>query len=188
MNDKLQSVLGKLDGYKKEVVTVQTEMTSRPALGPESGGVGEVDKAKWLKQYVEGLGLGVRQINAPDKRVPCGYRPTLVTVLEGQRRSPKVWILVHTDVVPPGDLSNWTGDPWQVRVKGDRLVGRGVEDNQAGLTSALMTLKAFKAAGVTPEFPIGVVLVAVNLRSESSVVLIPEKSQDTLSRGNPVPT
>ena len=40
----------------------------------------------------------------------AGTRPNLVAYLPGNRPE-KVWVLSHTDVVPPGDLSLWESDP-----------------------------------------------------------------------------
>jgi succinyl-diaminopimelate desuccinylase len=68
--------------------------------------------------------------------------------------------MAHTDVVPSGDLSLWSSDPWTARVEGDRIYGRGVEDNQGGLVSSLLAVKAFRETGVTPHLPLGMVFVA----------------------------
>ena len=156
----LSSVIKKIDGYRQDVIEIETEMCKRPALDPTSGGVGEIDKAKYLTEYLKKLGLSVRQIDAPDKRVPSGIRPNLLVELPGKKSGPRVMIIAHTDVVPPGDMGLWKSDPWKLKVDGNKIIGRGVEDNQAGLTSAVMTLKAFIEAGVQPERTISVVLVA----------------------------
>ena len=68
--------------------------------------------------------------------------------------------MTHMDVVPPGDLSKWTGDPWVVRVSGDKIIGRGTEDNQQGMVSSLLAAKALNETGVTPEITYGVILCA----------------------------
>jgi succinyl-diaminopimelate desuccinylase len=158
--EALKTVVAKIDGYREELIALQTELTRRPALGPESGGDGEKEKAEFLENYLQVMGLRVDRYDSPDERVPCGYRPNLVTVLEGEVTGPKLWILTHTDVVPPGDLKLWSGDPWVVRVDGDKLIGRGVEDNQGGMVASLLTVKAFRESGVKPRVPVGLVLVA----------------------------
>jgi succinyl-diaminopimelate desuccinylase len=159
-NDALRGVVERIDGYRDEVIRVQTELCKRPALGPESDGDGEREKADWLKGYLEGIGLEVEELDSPDDRVPCGHRPNLIAMIDGAVDSPKLWIMTHTDVVPPGDLSLWSGDPWTLRIEGDRLIARGVEDNQSGLVSSLLMAKAFKEAGVRPRIPVGLVFVA----------------------------
>jgi len=52
----------------------------------------------------------------------------------------------HTDVVPPGD--GWESDPFELRVEGDTVRGRGVTDNKGPLVASLLAMKILKAAGV----------------------------------------
>ncbi len=157
----LATVLERIDGYHQTVVDLQTELCKRPALDPTSGGSGESEKAAWLEGYLKKLGLAVSHYDAPDARVPGGKRPNLVTYYPKNPASgPRLWIIAHTDVVPPGDPSLWTGDPWKVRVKGDVLIGRGVEDNQGGLCAAVMAVKAFIDSGVEPVLPFALAFVA----------------------------
>lgn len=149
-----------LDRQRELVIELQTEMSARPALCPTAGGIGEVEKAAYLKNWLIDNGLkDVEELRAPDDRVPCGYRPTLIARIPG--KSPRtVWLLAHTDVVPTGDLDLWTDDPWKVRVNGDELCGRGVEDNQQGIVSALLTAKALLHHEIEPDFTLGIILVA----------------------------
>ncbi|HEU4928575.1 MAG TPA: M20 family metallo-hydrolase [Candidatus Krumholzibacteria bacterium] len=157
----LSTVLKRIDGYHSAVVELQTELCKRPALDPSSGGSGETEKAAWLESYLKKLGLAVTHYDAPDARVPGGKRPNLVTYYPKNPASgPRLWIIAHTDVVPPGDPALWTGDPWKVRVKGDVLMGRGVEDNQGGLCAAVMAVKAFIESGVEPALPFALAFVA----------------------------
>jgi len=162
MNSEALAKLTRLiDGYEKEAIALQTELCKRPALSPVNGGEGEKDKADFLKQYLRKIGFeDIEEYNAPDERVPCGYRPNIVARIPGRMDSPRLWIMTHMDVVPPGDLSKWTGDPWVVRVDGDKIIGRGCEDNQQGMVSSLLAAKALNEAGVTPNLTYGLVLCA----------------------------
>jgi acetylornithine deacetylase len=54
----------------------------------------------------------------------------------------------HTDVVPPGDLSLWGGDPFAPRIADGHLHGRGACDMKAGVVSALAALAAVRREGV----------------------------------------
>jgi acetylornithine deacetylase len=54
----------------------------------------------------------------------------------------------HTDVVPAGDLTLWTGDPFVPRIVDGTLHGRGACDMKAGVVAALAALAAVRAAGV----------------------------------------
>ncbi|CAM5670751.1 ArgE/DapE family deacylase [Streptomyces pseudogriseolus] len=54
----------------------------------------------------------------------------------------------HVDVVPPGDLAAWDGDPFVPRVAGDLVHGRGACDMKAGLAAHLAALTAIRTAGI----------------------------------------
>ena len=58
----------------------------------------------------------------------------------------------HTDVVPPGDLGRWSGDPYELRrvtrEGRDLLLGRGTCDMKGGLVASIVAARALRAAGV----------------------------------------
>ena len=51
-------------------------------------------------------------------------------------------ILGHIDVVPEGDVSKWTVDPYSATIKENMLISRGAIDNKAPIISALFAIKA----------------------------------------------
>lgn len=154
-------VAARIDGYRGEVIRLESELTAIPALSPENGGEGEVAKAEYVKKLLATLPVDeLLEINAPDARVPCGYRPNLVARFRGTDSSRTVWVLSHLDIVPPGELSLWQSDPYRVRVDGDLLYGRGVEDNQQGMVASLLAVRALHDQGLRPTHDVGVVLVA----------------------------
>jgi acetylornithine deacetylase len=53
----------------------------------------------------------------------------------------------HVDVVPPGDRTQWAGDPFVARCAGDVVRARGACDMKAGLAAVLAALAAIRAAG-----------------------------------------
>ncbi len=149
----------RLDTCAEQVIEWQRQLVSRVALGPEVGGAGEADKALFLTELLQSWGLEVHNYPAPDDRVPGGSRPNLVAYLPGNRPD-KVWVLSHMDVVPPGDLSLWDSDPFTLRVDGDRLYGRGTEDDHHGIVMSLLAVRAFLDLGLTPERTLALALVA----------------------------
>jgi succinyl-diaminopimelate desuccinylase len=158
---ELEKVFKKIEGYRDEIIDLQRDLTSRVALGPDNGGTGEHEKADYLKGRLNVLGPDyIEEIKAPDKRAKDGYRPNIIAIWGRDIGGPAAWVLCHMDIVPPGDLSLWEGDPYRVRIEGDRIIGRGVEDNQHGIVSSYFALKAIRESGVIFNKPVGLAFVA----------------------------
>jgi succinyl-diaminopimelate desuccinylase len=152
-----EQIFSWIDKSESLAVELETELTSRPAMSPDSGGEGELDKCLFLEEWLEAHGITqLERYDAPDERARGGVRPNLIaTVPGGSADGGCVWIMSHTDVVPPGEFSLWRSDPWTVTQADDgplglRLIGRGVEDNQQGLTSSVLAALAFVAQGLQP--------------------------------------
>lgn len=144
-----------------EMVSLQKRLTAVPAMAPESGGTGELDKCEALASALVDLGFNLfERFDAPDARVPSGFRPNLVVTLPGRDDARRLWIMTHLDVVPPGELAKWETDPWQAVEKDGRLYGRGVEDNQQGLVSSVFAALAFLSTGRIPDYTVKLLFVA----------------------------
>jgi succinyl-diaminopimelate desuccinylase len=157
----MKQVYDRIIGLRDDIIHIQRELTARPALGPDNGGSGEHEKTVYIKGLLESLKPDlVQEINAPDERALDGYRPNLIARWEGRQKAPVVWVLSHSDIVPPGDLSLWESDPYTIRVDEDRIIGRGVEDNQHGFVSSYLALKAILESGQDLERPVGLIIVA----------------------------
>ncbi|MBW2092110.1 MAG: M20 family metallo-hydrolase, partial [Deltaproteobacteria bacterium] len=160
MSDEWSRLIARIESYSEEIVQFQAEMVACPAVGPQNGGQGEAAKARVVKKWLTRLKPDqILEINAPDDRVPEGERPNLIGLFRGQSDT-KVWVLSHLDIVPPGERSLWDADPYILRRQGDRLIGRGVEDNQQGLASSYFGMKAFRDEGLTPTLSVGLIFVA----------------------------
>jgi len=178
------------------MIDLETLLTAIPALAPESGGDGELKKCEALELYLRTLGFSnFERFDAPDPRVSSGIRPNLVVTVPGRDPSRAVWVMTHTDVVPPGDLEKWSSDPWTVRRESDRIYGRGVEDNQQGLVASVFAALAFIRNDIQPACDIKLLFVADEevgsamgvqylLREHSlfrsqDIILIPDGGDDT---------
>ncbi len=148
-----------IDKYRDYMVDLQRELVGRVAVGPDHGGPGEAEKAAFLVDLLQGWGLKVDNFPAPDERVTGGERPNLVAWLPG-KSAKKIWVLSHLDVVPPGDAKLWHSDPYTLRVEGDRLYGRGTEDNHHGIVTSLMAARALLDLQITPPRTLALALVS----------------------------
>jgi succinyl-diaminopimelate desuccinylase len=158
----MKKIFEKIDGYRDEMIDLQTKLTAIPALGPENDGEGEAKKAALIKEWMDKeIGFDeLEQYDSPDDRVPSGSRPNIIAIRKGASSAKCIWVMAHTDIVPPGELSLWNSDPYTVKVEDGKIYGRGVEDNQHGMVTPLFALKALKEIGATPAYDIGLAIVA----------------------------
>ena len=146
-----KDLLKKIDSYKQTVIDLQTHMIACPAVSPHSGGLGENAKAAYLMSVLKQMKFDeLYMINIKDPKAKDGIRPNIVAKYYGQNKQKTMWVMAHMDVVPPGDLSLWKTDPFKAVVKGDKIYGRGSEDNQQGLVSGVLAVKAMMDCGVCP--------------------------------------
>jgi len=54
----------------------------------------------------------------------------------------------HVDVVPVGDLQQWTEDPFSGVVEDGKLYGRGVTDMKAGTFALIIALRAIQSQNI----------------------------------------
>lgn len=150
-----------VENYRDYAIFLQRELTKRPAISPLSGGEGEYDKAKWLEEELKKMKFDrIEWINAKDEKAKNGIRPNIVAVYNGKNTDKTVWFMSHLDVVPPGEMSLWKSDPWELVVDGEKLIGRGTEDNQQAIVSSLMVVRALMENNVRLNFNIGLLFCA----------------------------
>ena len=146
---------------RNEMIELQRVLTAVPALGPQNGGEGEWQKAQLLVAWLERLGLGpCENVPAPDDRVPKGERPNIIVTVPGREQLGTFWIMTHMDIVPPGEARLWESDPYTMLVKGDRLIGRGVEDNQQSLVASIFAAACVKELGLRPRRTVRLLFVS----------------------------
>lgn len=89
----------------------------------------------------------------PGLEVPRDHAVGVTARLPGTGESPTLLFNGHTDVVPPGDPSAWTGDPFDPRhLERDGqpiVVARGACDMKGGLVAAWAAVRAIAESGVT---------------------------------------
>lgn len=160
-NEVFERIRRRMEGYEPEMVRMQAALTAIPALAPENGGDGEMKKAAFLMQALREMGFPpAESCNAPDSRVSDGVRPNLVLRVPGRNADRTVWVMTHTDIVPPGEMKLWEKDPYVCWVRDGKVYGRGTEDNQQDLVASIFAARAFLDEGIVPESTIGIILAA----------------------------
>ncbi|MFC0541498.1 ArgE/DapE family deacylase [Kutzneria chonburiensis] len=136
------------------IATTLLELLAIPSV---TGSAAESEAQHWLACKLRDLGLDVDlwSMNLPalqgDPEFPGFEAPRdeawgLVGVTGDD--GPTMILQGHVDVVPPGDLGRWEGDPFTPRAAGGVVHGRGACDMKAGLVANLAALAAIKASGV----------------------------------------
>ena len=77
-------------------------------------------------------------------------RASLVLVVPGEDRSRKIAVSGHLDTITVGERSLWTKAPFGAETDGTRVYGRGAADMKGGLTSMLLSARAWLDSGRRP--------------------------------------
>ena len=116
-----------------------------PSVTPETAGVLDL-----LAQELEGIGFAVTHLRFDgDGSYPVDN--IFATRGTGGR---KLLFAGHTDVVPPGDLAQWTSDPFVPRIDGGKLFGRGAADMKSGVAAFVAACAAIPAEAGTIQLAI----------------------------------
>jgi len=76
------------------------------------------------------------------------HRPNVVGVLKGRGGGRSLHLAAHADVVPIGDRSEWTVEPFGGQIIDGKIYGRGAIDDKDGLSGILGALHALRRAGI----------------------------------------
>ncbi|ASI99520.1 diaminopimelate aminotransferase [Thermococcus celer Vu 13 = JCM 8558] len=154
MEMDIEVVSKEIEALEDEMVETLVELIKIPAISPDYGYEGEYDKAQRLLEIIKDWPFDkVEVYNAPDERAKNGVRPSILAYYHGRdEKAPRIWILTHMDVVPPGDLSRWTvTEPFKPIIKDGKVYGRGSEDNGQSLVASLYAVRAMMNLGIRPK-------------------------------------
>ncbi|MEE9151745.1 MAG: M20 family metallo-hydrolase [Thermoplasmata archaeon] len=161
-DEKLMRVHFRIENYRDEMVETLGNLIKIPAISPKSGGEGEVKKAGYIYDFISKIGFDeVERIDVPDEESHDRVRPNIIAKIKGEgKTNQNIWVVVHMDVVPEGDLKLWETDPFTPVIKDGKIHGRGTEDNGQELVAALFAVKAMKDENITPKNNINIAIVA----------------------------
>ncbi len=113
--------------------------------------------AAWAAEALRELGLAVDEIAAdpavvradpawPGQEMPRSSLPVVIG-RAGRPGGRRLILSGHIDVVPTGDPTTWTVDPWAADVRDGELFGRGACDMKGGVAAILGAIRALGSAG-----------------------------------------
>ena len=107
------------------------DLIRRPSITPKDAGT-----INLLAKNLRSLGFKCHLINF--KNIKNLYAKL-------GRSSPNFCYAGHTDVVPPGNISDWSVNPFKPVVKKNKLIGRGANDMKASIACFVAAVSRFKA-------------------------------------------
>jgi succinyl-diaminopimelate desuccinylase len=157
-----QRVFSEIEKLKTDMADVLMELIRIPAMAPENGGEGELEKAERLIQILNDVGFDkIERHDAADERVPSKKRPNIIAYCYGEKTAERLWIVTHLDIVPPGEGGLWTvAKPFEPLVKDGRVYGRGSEDNLQSMVASVFAVKALKSLKTRPKRTVALCFVA----------------------------
>jgi acetylornithine deacetylase len=145
---------GVLDRIDAEPILA--DLVTMVGFASVGGTAGETAVQLWCAEKLAGLGAQVdvweidvsgacTQADFPGMEVE---RDRAVGVVGSWGDADPALILCgHTDVVPPGDLTAWSTDPFTMVVRDGHAVGRGTCDMLGGLAAVLTAVRAVRDSG-----------------------------------------
>ncbi len=106
------------------------ELIRRQSITPKDAGV-----INLLAKNLRSLGFNCKIINF--KNIKNLYAKL-------GKSSPNFCYAGHTDVVPPGNISDWSVNPFRPAIKNNKLIGRGANDMKASIACFVAAVSKFK--------------------------------------------
>jgi len=110
------------------------DLISFPSVTPiDAGAINYISKK--LKQ----LGFDCKILEFKDKKNP----PIKNLYARFGNKQPNLCYAGHTDVVPPGNIDDWTVNPFKPKVKNNHLIGRGANDMKSSIACFMAAVSSF---------------------------------------------
>jgi len=119
---------------ERDPLAVSEALIRHPSITPDDAGA--LDE---LIHYLRPLGFDCHDLTFED----TAGEPTRNLYARFGTEGPNFCWAGHTDVVPPGDLADWTSDPFQPEVRDGRLYGRGAADMKCAVACMMTATAAF---------------------------------------------
>jgi|TARA_B110000211_G_scaffold179628_1_gene203180 succinyl-diaminopimelate desuccinylase len=110
------------------------DLISFPSVTPVDAGA-----IKYISKKLEQLGFNCKILEFKDKKSP----PIKNLYARLGNKQPNLCYAGHTDVVPPGNINDWTVNPFKPKVKKNYLIGRGANDMKSSIACFISAVSNF---------------------------------------------
>ena len=115
-------------------IQLSKELIRFPSVTPKDAGA-----IKFLSKKLKKLGFNCKILEFKDK----GSEPIKNLYARIGKKGPNLCYAGHTDVVPPGNIKDWTINPFKPLVKKNYLIGRGANDMKSSIAAFISAVSIF---------------------------------------------
>ena len=112
------------------------ELIRFPTITPVDAGV-----MKFLEKKLKKLGFKTKILEFREK----GFKPVKNLYAKLGSKGPNFCYAGHLDVVPPGNINDWTINPFRPSIKRGHLIGRGANDMKSSIAAFVSAVSTFIA-------------------------------------------
>ena len=105
-----------------------------PSITPKDAGA-----INFLSKQLKSLGFACKILEFKDKK----SKPIKNLYARLGKKSPNLCYAGHTDVVPPGNIKDWTVNPFKPSIKKNHLIGRGANDMKSSIACFVSAVNKF---------------------------------------------
>ena len=110
------------------------ELIRFPSITPVDAGI-----MKFLEKKLKRLGFKTKILEFKER----GFKPVKNLYARFGNKSPNFCYAGHLDVVPPGNIKDWTTNPFKPSIKRGHLIGRGANDMKSSIAAFVSAVSKF---------------------------------------------
>ena len=110
------------------------ELIKFPSITPVDAGV-----MRFLEKKLKKLGFKTKIIEFKEK----GFQPVKNLYARLGTKSPNFMFAGHVDIVPPGNIKDWSINPFKPSIKNGHLIGRGANDMKSSIAAFVSAVSTF---------------------------------------------
>ncbi len=119
---------------KLNEIKLAKELIRFPSITPVDAGI-----MKFLEKKLKKLGFKTKILEFKEK----GFKPVKNLYARLGTKEPNLCYAGHLDVVPPGNINDWTINPFRPSVKKGHLIGRGANDMKSSIAAFVSAVSTF---------------------------------------------
>ena len=110
------------------------ELMKFPSITPRDAGV-----MRFLEKKLKKMGFKTKILNFKEKN----FQPVKNLYARLGSKGPNFCFAGHLDVVPPGNIKDWTVNPFRPTIKKGHLIGRGANDMKGSIAAFVSAVSVF---------------------------------------------